>query len=58
MAWNDGATKDEYADEQGEQRQAVRRGDEDYDYTRRSRHADGPYHFAGLADMSGYKETW
>jgi hypothetical protein len=55
--WDCGPDADEYAGERGEARQAVRRGDEDYSYGR-SRHADGPMHFAGLADMSGYREEW
>jgi len=56
--WDCGPDADEYAGDRGEQRQAIRRGDEDYDYTGRSRFADGPMHFAGLADMQGYREEW
>lgn len=57
MAWDDGATAEEYADERGEQRQAVRRGDEDYDYGH-SRHADGPMHYSGYAALEGWREQW
>jgi hypothetical protein len=57
MGWNDGATAEEYADERGEQRQAVRRGDEDYDYGH-SRHADGPYHAAEYFRLDGNYPEW
>jgi hypothetical protein len=50
-----GPDADEYAGDRGEARQAARRGDEDYSYGR-SRHADGPYHFAELSRMEGYPE--
>jgi hypothetical protein len=56
--WDCGPDADEYAGDRGEARQAVRRGDEEYDYSGGSRWSRGPEHYSGYAAMEGWKEQW
>lgn len=58
MAWGDGPDTDEWASDRGEELQAARRGDNDYDYSGRSRSAAGPQHYADYARLEGWKEQW
>lgn len=51
--WDCGPDADEYASDRGEARQEI---DDEFDYSGRSRHAAGPYHFAELSRMEGYPE--
>jgi len=56
--WDCGPDADEYAGDRGEARQAVRRGDEEFDYSGRSRHAGGPYHAAEYFRLEGNFPEW
>jgi len=56
--WECGPDADEWAGDQGEALQAARHGENDYDYSGRSRSADGPYHAAEYFRLEGYREQW
>lgn len=57
MGWDDGPDKDEYAGQRGEELAEARRG-EDY-WGNTGRHARSfPQHYAGLAEVEGWREQW